>query len=122
MQRSLLAARTFAMSLLWSRRSCWAFLASAIFLVLVMSVEGHEEASDESDMFIPSSIWRYFFNTDRRSGNTLRGSSLGSEFLGRRRKRVPGSEFLGKRAPGSEFLGKRAPGSGKGQLFLLFVP
>jgi len=59
---------------------------------------------------------------DRRSPS-VGGSSLGSEFLGKRRKksvsdleyvmgkRVPGSEFLGKRVPGSEFLGKRVPGS-----------
>ena len=70
------------------------------------------------------SFFDLIFNrdVDRRSANTWSsGSSLGSEFLGKRRKRVPtaslvdkrapGSEFLGKRAPGSEFLGKRAPGS-----------
>ncbi len=54
-----------------------------------------------------------FFNrdVDRRSVDNFPGSSLGSEFLGKRRKRV--SEFLGKRAPGSEFLGKRAPGNNR---------
>ncbi len=77
------------------------------------------DSSSEEKLSIP--FFDLIFNRDvnRRSANTWSGSSLGSEFLGKRRKRVseflgkraPGSEFLGKRVPGSEFLGKRVPGS-----------
>lgn len=80
-----------------------------------------------------SSLFSYLFgygsrDVSRRSDRS-QSSTLGSEFLGRKKraydadaisdrddnmahlfKKVPGSEFLGKRAPGSEFLGKRAGG------------
>ncbi|XP_059090432.1 enterin neuropeptides-like [Tigriopus californicus] len=96
---------------------CWIqvnFLGFCLILVALGTCQGFEGSSSEEDL-TPRSLpfFSFLFNrdVDRRSGNTFsRGTTLGSEFLGRR-KRVPGSEFLGKRVPGSEFLGKRAPGS-----------
>lgn len=96
---------------------CWIqvnALGFCLLLVVLGPCQGFERSSSEEDLSARSlPFFSFLFNrdVDRRSGNTFsRGTTLGSEFLGRR-KRVPGSEFLGKRVPGSEFLGKRAPGS-----------
>ncbi|XP_040566155.1 uncharacterized protein [Lepeophtheirus salmonis] len=108
---------------------------AALFLLVSFIGTSHQTRSSNKLVDLP--FWSMFFNNhqdvDRRS---WRGSSLGSEFLGKRsthepglilpesglnweaeypHKRkgemFPGSEFIGKRLPGSEFIGKRFPGS-----------
>lgn len=84
-----------------------------VVIVLIISFVATSQGSPNGEN--PTSLFNYLFggrSLERRSGNPYRSQGgLGSEFLGKKRKRAPGSEFLGKRAPGSEFLGKRAPGS-----------